>query len=167
MNNKNEKSHRLMGEELLIPAFAVIFTLYFLSTIWHSPWTAKVSAYLIATVLMSACGLFFLKTGLLVKRGEASLGFGKVFSKEDITGGRVGLALLTIGYCYFIEDFGFTLTTFLFLAASMLVLGKGKRPRLILVISALMALGVWVVFIWAFDTHFPMGWFDTTMKELL
>ncbi|HCB52429.1 MAG TPA: hypothetical protein DEP41_01165, partial [Rhodobacter sp.] len=70
-------------------------------------------------------------------------------------------------YCYFIEDLGFTLTTFLFLAASMLVLGKGKRPSLILVISALMALGGWVVFIWAFDTHFPMGWFETTMKELL
>ena len=127
MNNKNEKSHRLMGEELLIPAFAVIFTLYFLSTIWHSPWTAKVSAYLIATVLMSACGLFFLKTGLLVKRGEASLGFGKVFSKEDITGGRVGLARFDDWLLLFHRRFRLYVDHFLVLGRQHV--GVGKRQK--------------------------------------
>ena len=73
----------------------------------------------------------------------------------------------TLGYVVFIDRLGFTLTTFLFLAGSMLILAKGKRPALILVISALMSLAGWAVFILAFDTRFPRGWFETAMKAAL
>jgi hypothetical protein len=38
---------------------------------------------------------------------------------------------------------------------------------LILTISALVALIGWAVFIWAFETRFPRGWFETTMKAVL
>ena len=60
-----------------------------------------------------------------------------------------------------------SLTTFLFLSLSMIILAKGKRPIFIALISALMALGGWAVFIWAFDTRFPRGWFENTMKAVL
>ena len=33
-------------------------------------------------------------------------------------------------------------------------------------ISAIMALTGWAVFIWAFDTRFPRGWFENTMRAL-
>jgi hypothetical protein len=77
------------------------------------------------------------------------------------------LLVTTIGFCVLIELLGFTLTTFLFLSISMIILAKGKRPVFIAMVSAIMALGGWAVFIWAFDTRFPRGWFETTMKAVL
>ena len=73
----------------------------------------------------------------------------------------------TVGYAVLIDELGFTLTTFLFLAVSMLILAKAKRPTFITLISAIMALGGWAVFIWAFDTRFPRGWFEMMMKSVL
>ena len=75
--------------------------------------------------------------------------------------------LATIGFCLLIEPLGFTLTTFLFMLVSMTVLGKGKRMGLILVLSSAIALVGWAVFILAFDTRFPRGWFEATMNAVL
>jgi hypothetical protein len=67
----------------------------------------------------------------------------------------------------FIDVLGFTLMTFLFLAVSMLILAKGKNPGFITMLAAAMALTGWTVFILAFDTRFPRGWFETTMQAVL
>ena len=102
-----------------------------------------------------------------MRDGSGTLGFGNLFSRGDITTGRIGLFVTTIGFCVFIDSLGFTLTTFLFLSISMIILSKGRRPGFITLVSALMALGGWAVFIWAFDTRFPRGWFEMTMKAVL
>ena len=118
-------------------------------------------------ILLLVCTIFILRCLAWLRQGDASLGFGNLFSREDIATGRVGLFITTLGYCLLIERLGFTLTTFLFLTLSMIVLSKGRRPLFITGISALMALGGWAVFIWAFDTRFPRGWFETTMKAVM
>ncbi|NNE80674.1 MAG: hypothetical protein HKN18_10435 [Silicimonas sp.] len=162
-----KKTRRQLGGELVIPCLAIAFTLYFFSTIWNSPWTAQVSAFAVGGVLLLVCGMFILRCVVMLGQGEGSLGFGNLFSRDDIATGRIGLFFTTLGYCLLIERLGFTLTTFLFLTLSMIILSKGKRPLFITAISAAMALGGWAVFIWAFDTRFPRGWFETTMKAVL
>ena len=161
------KTRRQLGGELLIPCLAVAFTLYFFSTIWNSPWTAQVSAFAVGGVLLLVCTIFILRCLVWLRQSEATLGFGNLFSRDDIATGRIGLFITTLGYCLLIEQLGFTLTTFLFLVLSMIILSKGRRPVFITMISAAMALGGWGVFIWAFDTRFPRGWFETTMKAVL
>ena len=163
----SNKTRRQLGGELVIPFLAIAFTLYFFSTIWNSPWTAQVSAFAVGGVLLLVCTIFILRCLVWLRQGEGSLGFGNLINREDIATGRVGLFITTLGYCLLIERLGFTLTTFLFLTLSMMILSKGKRPIFITVISAAMALGGWAVFIWAFDTRFPRGWFETTMKAVL
>ena len=163
----NNKMQRQLGGELVIPVLAVVFTLYFFSSIWNSPWTAQVSAFAVGGILLLVCGIFIIRCGIWLRRGEASLGFSNLFSREDLHTGRIGLQVTTIGFCVLIEQLGFTLTTFLFLSISMIILAKGKRPVFIAMVSAIMALGGWAVFIWAFDTRFPRGWFETTMKAVL
>ena len=86
---------------------------------------------------------------------------------DDIRTGRIGLMAATLGFCVFIERLGFTLSTFLFLLISMTILAKGRRFGLILGLSTMISLIGWAVFIWAFDTRFPRGWFETTMKAVL
>lgn len=167
MASDHAKGRRHAGGELIIPAFAVAFTLYYFSTIWNSPWTAQVGAFLIGGILLGLCAVFVLRTVQQVLAGEAALTTGNLFTAEDWRSGRIGLLACTIAYCWFIEDGGFTLTTFLFLFVSMAILNRGRRLGLVSVISAIMALGGWAVFIWAFDTRFPRGWFEETMRTVL
>lgn len=162
-----DKPRRQLGGELVIPVLAIVFTLYFFSTIWNSPWTAQVSAFAVGSILLLVCAMFILRCILSIRSGEGSLGFATLFSREDLATRRIGLLITTVGFCVLIEWLGFTLTTFLFLSISMIILAKGKRPVFIAAVSAAMALGGWAVFIWAFDTRFPRGWFETTMKAVL
>ena len=167
MPSDKPNSSRQIGGELVIPLFAVGFTFYFFSTIWNSPWTAQVSAFLVGGILLFVCGIFFVRCVVWLRRGDGTLGFRNLVTMNDIHSGRIGLFATTIAYVVFIDRLGFTLTTFLFLTSSMLILAKGRTPVFITMVSALMALTGWAVFIWAFDTRFPRGWFETVMKAVL
>ncbi len=61
MPTDNTKQPRQLGGELVIPIIAVGFTLYFFSTIWNSPWTAQVSAFLVGGILLLVCAIFFVR----------------------------------------------------------------------------------------------------------
>ena len=167
MANEAPKPKRQFGGELVIPVIAVIFTLYYFSTIWNSPWTAQVSAFFVGGVLLLVCGLFLARVVLSMRRGEGALGFANLFNHGDFSTGRIWLIAATVGYCVLIDYGGFTLTTFLFLAFSMGVLGGWRKLGLIAGLSAAMALGGWAVFIWAFDTRFPRGPFEDLMRAVL
>ena len=167
MKSRLGEGKRQLGGELVIPVLAVAFTLYYFTTIWSSPWTAQVSAFLVGGVLLLVCALFILRCVLSLRSGEGSLGFGNLFSVSDIHSGRVGLFLATLGFCLLIEPLGFTLTAFLFIFASTTILARGRHMGFNAILSAAVALVGWAVFIWAFDTRFPRGWFETTMKAVL
>jgi hypothetical protein len=167
MSSHPHKPPRQIGGELVIPIVAVGFTLYFFSTIWSSPWTAQVSAFLVGGILLLVCAVFFVRCAIWLSCGEGTLGFSNLFTPDDIRSGRIGLLITTIAYVMFIDTLGFTLMTFLFLAVSMLILARGRNAGFITMISAVMALTGWAVFIWAFDTRFPRGWFESTMQAVI
>lgn len=167
MSDPDYEPPRELGGELVIPVIAVVFTLYFFSTIWNSPWTAQVSAFVVGGILLLVCTIFFVRCALWLRAGKGEFTFGNLFTIEDLRTGRVGLVVTTVAYCLLIDSLGFTLTTFLFLASSMLILARGARPVLITVTSAMMALGGWGLFIWAFDTRFPRGVFENMMQAVL
>ena len=167
MANTPNRTPRHLGADLVIPILAVAFTIYYFSTIWNSPWTAQVSAFAIGGVLLLICLIFFIKVVGQYKRGEGRFTFTSLINYEDIRTGRVALLVTTIGFCWLIDDLGFTLTTFLFLWLSMAILGAFKRLGLVTLVSAVLSLGGWAVFILAFDTRFPRGWFENTMQAVM
>jgi len=167
MARKTDRGTRSLGGELIIPVMAVAFTLYFFTTIRNSPWTAQVSTVLIGGILLFVCAMFFAKSAVLWRNGQADLGMGGLVSSDDLRSGRLGLFLCTLGYTVLINQFGFTLTTFVFLFASMTVLSKARNIRFNAALAASIALAGWALFIWAFDTRFPRGWFENFMKAAL
>lgn len=167
MKPEKTESRRQLGGELVIPAMAIAFTLYYFTTIWNSPWTAQVSAFLVGGVLLLTCGLFVIRCIIWLMRGEGTLGFGNLVNMEDFRTGRIGLFATTIGFCFLIEPLGFTLTTFLFLLVSMTILGKAQRTVLVVLLSAVISFIGWAVFILAFDTRFPRGAFERFMEAML
>ena len=156
-----------LGGDLVIPVSALVFTLYYFSTIIDSPWTAQVGAGIIGVILIALTLIFIARTALAVRSGVADLGLGGLFSRDDIATGRLGLMAVTLLYIVFIEWSGFTLTTFAFLMAAMLILTRGRNKTLIVTLSAVMSLGGYAVFIYAFDTRFPRGPFEAMMKLVL
>lgn len=167
MQQSDEDKKRSLGGELVIPVAAIVFTVYYFTTIVDSPWTAQVSAFFVGAVLIALSAAFVVKCAVAVRSGTADLGLGGLFSRADLTSGRLVLLVVTLGYILFIEWAGFTITTFVFLFAGMLALNRGRSLGLIAGLSATMALSGYLLFILAFDTRFPRGPFEAFMKAML
>ena len=155
-----------IGGELVIPVAALIFTLYYFSTIYDSPWTAQVSAFFIGAILLLLIAIFLVKSVIAWKTGEVGLGMDTLVSPHNFITRRLGLLALTLGFIFFVQWAGFTITTFIFLTLAMLLLSGTRRWRLIVFLSASLALGGYLLFILAFDTRFPAGPFEQLMLPL-
>jgi hypothetical protein len=160
------KKKKGVGAELLIPVAALLFTLYYFWTIWNSPWTAQVSAFFVGTVLIALVAIFFVKTSIALFRGEADLAIAGLLAPRSLLPLRIGLLLMTLGYVFLVKWGGFTLTTWAFLFGAMLILNRGRRKRLILLLSAALALSGYLLFIVAFETRFPRGPFENVMRSI-
>jgi len=158
-----------LGSDLIIPAAAILFTLYYFYSILHTPWTAQVSAFFNGSILLILCVFFVAKVAVRVARGEATLGFATLIEPADIAPKRALLFLLTLFYIACIGWAGFTITTFAFLALGMLVLsGRGRRNTVfVLVLSALLAIGGYLLFVVLFERHFPEGLFEYAFKAVM
>lgn len=156
-----------IGGELLLPAAAILFSVYYFTTITEVPFSAQVSALFVGSVLILLCCLLFLRTFLQVRRGEATLGIGRLIEPVSYIPIRLGLLALTLGFVFLVQWLGFTLTTFLFLSLAMMLLNRGRKKRFIIAVSAALSFGGWLLFIYAFDTRFPAGPFENLMAAVL
>ncbi|HSG95607.1 MAG TPA: tripartite tricarboxylate transporter TctB family protein [Afifellaceae bacterium] len=164
-DGQRQKRH-VLGE-LLIPVAGLIFTAYYFSTIMHSPWTAQVSAFFVGTILSILSLIFLFKTAIGLRRGWSDLKIGPIAEPAGLTGTRLILLALTIGYIFIIQFTGFTLTTFVFMAAAMSLLARGRRIGFIIVLSAVVSVAGWGLFVYAFKTRFPLGPFERLMDYLV
>ncbi len=160
-----EKKH--VGGELVIPVAALLFTIYYFVTIIDVPWTAQVSALFVGTILIVLIGVFLVKTAKAVRDGEADFGMQALVQPVSFIPKRLVLFAITFGFILLVEHLGFTITSFLFLCSTMLLLGNGERKVLAVSLSAILSLAGWALFIWAFETRFPAGPFENLMKSVL
>lgn len=172
--DKPEKKH--VGAELVIPAAAVIFTLYYFYTIvnwpWNPPeryisWTAQVSAFFIGTVLIILILAFVVYKLIEIRRGESDLGFQRLTEPLSFMPTRTALFALTISYIFFVDWGGFTITTFIFLSTTMMLLNQGRNWKFILSLAAILSIGGYFLFVYAFEVRFPKGPFEILMAQVL
>jgi len=160
-----EKKH--IGGDLVIPGVALVFTLYYFSTIINSPWTAQVSAFFIGAVLIALIAAFVVYKVVSVARGEEDFGFQRLTDPLSFMPKRAGLFALTMFFILFVEWGGFTITTFIFLSGAMLLLSGGRNWKFILALSATLAIGGYFLFVYAFEVRFPKGPFELMMAQVL
>jgi hypothetical protein len=167
-DSENGKKQPL-GSDLIIPVAAIVFTLYYFYSIIDTPWTAQVSAFFNGSILLVLCAIFIAGVVIKVTRGQANLGFKNLLEPVEVAPKRALLFLLTIAYIACIDWGGFTITTFLFLALGMALLsGRERRNKLFIVIlSALLAVGGYLLFVVVFERHFPEGPFEYAFKALV
>ena len=158
-----------LGSDLIIPVAAIVFTLYYFYSIIDTPWTAQVSAFFNGSILLVLCAIFIAGVAVKVMRGEAGLGFQKLIQPVSVAPKRAMLFVLTILYIFCIDWSGFTITTFVFLALGMLLLSGRERNNKVFIValSALLAIGGYLLFVVAFERHFPEGPFEHAFKAMM
>jgi hypothetical protein len=158
---------RAAAAELILPAAGVLLALYYFSTIIDSPWEAQVGAFFVGLILIGLVAALVVKTGFDIRAGRAALTFGTLFNEGWVTRKRGGLFAVTLAYIVVIDYLGFTITSFLYLCAAMLLLDDRRRVRLVLPLAAAISLVGYLLFIVAFETRFPKGPFETFMQGLI
>lgn len=153
-----------VGGDLVIPVASVAFALYYFSSIVNAPWTAQVSAFFIGSVLIALCVIYFVVVGLRLRRGDAKLDFAPLIAPRAIAPKRGILFLLTLGYIFFIDWLGFTITTFVFLCLAMLLLSEVRNRRFVVALAAALSIGGYFLFVVAFERRFPEGPFEAIYK---
>ena len=157
---------RPIGAQLIIPIAAIAFTIYYFSTILDTPWTAQVSAFFVGTILLILSVAFVAKQAYELRRGRVTLGLGDFITHADVTSGRAAIFALTIFYIYVIQWGGFTITTFFYLFITMAILNRAQRLGLTALVSFVVVIAGYFLFIVAFDTRFPRGPFELLMKKV-
>ncbi len=157
---------RPIGAQLIIPIAAIIFTIYYFSTILNSPWTAQVSAFFVGTILLVLAVAFVAKQIYERQRGHVTFGLGDLVTHADVTSGRAAIFGLTLLYIYVIQWGGFTITTFCFLFLSIAILDRARRLGLTALVSFVMVMAGYLLFIVAFNTRFPHGPFEILMQKV-
>jgi len=147
---------KALGADLVIPILAVLFTLYYFSTISELGWEAKANGLAIGTILLLLIGILLARTALQVKGGGATLALDRLLKPRESQGRRLGLIVCIVGFIAVLPWLGLTLAVFCFMCATMLVLGV-RKPLPLLATALAVAAGGYAGFIVVLNTRFPHG----------
>lgn len=147
--------------DLIIPAMALAFSIYYLTTITEVPWIAQASAVLVSGLLLLSIVAFAVRTMARIKAGTEFIGLSGLPLDRQVNLKRVGLLALTIAYVWFIEDLGFTISTMAFLFIAIVLLSSPANWKNAAAVAISCSLIGYFVFIVVFETRFPKGPVET------
>ena len=160
------KENKSVGADLVIPALAAAFAVYFFVDIADLAWEAKANGVLIGTILVVLIGIQVARLGLQLARGEGRLGFGSLLGPRDALPARLALVGITIGFIVAVPWLGLTLTLFLAMAAALRAMGL-KSWKKNLLISFIVAASAWGLFIALLETDMPHGPVEVLLSKML
>jgi len=169
LDNPLEPEPRNILPDCIIPAMAVCFTIYYLTTITEVPWISQASAVVVSGLLLLSIAAFVIRSVSRVRAGKETFRFSFDTSSDEIRINvkRLVLLALTIGYVWIIDSWGFTITTFCFIFLSIMLLSSlANWKRAFLVAIACSTIG-YIVFIYFFKTRFPRGPIENWLKAML
>jgi len=161
----NEPRETRIGADLILPILTGAFATYYLVTIADAPWEARVNGLLIASVLFVLISVFISRMLFAGRGGKITFSLENLLKPRDKLGQRFGFIGLTAASIYVMQWAGFTLTVWLFLLLSMLLLGVRDRWSLLGVSTGAASLG-YGLFIVGLGTPLPVGPIEHLIKAL-
>lgn len=162
MNTEPKQPLRLV--DLIIPLSAVAYSIYYVASVQNFPFQAQITGLLLGSILGILCTVLFIRFFWQARHAGVSIGWTEFIGDTPIGSRRLvftGLIVLSIAA---VPWGGFTLTTFLFLVASFMLLGVRPLIR-VLIIAATAAIGGWLFFIVLLGARFPPGPFELLMSN--
>lgn len=145
-----------LGADLIIPALALGFAIYFFWSIADLAWEAKANGVVIGIALIALVVVQVARIGIAVAQGRGDLSTGTLWQPRDILLRRVGMVVVTIAFILLLQVLGLTLSLFLSMAAALWLMGV-RKPWVILAISFGVAAAAYLLFIFVLDAGFPHG----------
>lgn len=159
--------HRLAGE-LSFTILLVLFSLFMLYQAYtisgFESFTSAGAFPMFATLVMVVTGLKIVRDTVRTPRLEKNDSLLRQFATQITPAVIVLFALAIAAYMLLLERIGFLISSYLFLNASMVLLGS-RRIFLNLIISAVCLAGIYLVFQTAFSVVLPNGtWLQGWLK---
>jgi hypothetical protein len=146
---------RPLGADLIIPALALGFALYFFVSIADLAWEAKANGVIIGGILVALIAAQVVRIGIQVAKRQADLGFSPVWEPRDALGKRVGMVVLTIAFVATLSWLGLTLGMLLALFAALRIMGA--RGKTLIIVPVAVALAVYLLFVVLLQSDIPHG----------
>ena len=157
---------RHYGADLVIPALAVAFTVYFLVSTSAMEWEAKANGVFVGWLLIALAAVQAVRMGIGYARGRGDFSFAPLVAPRDAMKKRLGMMAITILFVAAVPWLGVGLGLFLALAAGFTVMGV-KGWKRILAVSLAMALTCSLLFNVALDTGLPRGPVENLIRHFL
>ena len=171
MEDDLEPKARNILPDCIIPAIALVFTIYYLTTITEVPWISQASAIVVSGLLLLSILAFVIRSVSRIRRKQEMLRlqgtFQALLGHMPTSGRRIALLALVIAYVWFIDSLGFTVTTFIFVFAAIVLLSSLDNWKKALIISLSCSIIGYIVFIYFFETRFPFGPIEQWLKGVL
>jgi len=152
--------------DLIIPALAVVFTLYFFDSIWDLAWEARATGVVVGTILLALVALLVVRVARRLLAGRATLSFGHLVGPWPYAHQRIGIVLLCALFIALVPWLGLTLGLFVLTSALMFLLGAGNW-RTVATIAGIVSVAAYVLFVAALDTRMPHGPIERLLQTLL
>lgn len=144
-----------LGADLVIPALALGFALYFFVSIADLAWEAKANGVVIGSILVGLIALQLIRMGVEVTKRRADLGFSPLWEPRDALGKRIGMVLITIAFIATLNWLGLTLGLLLALSGALWVMGA--RGKMLAIVPFAVALAAYLLFVVLLQSDIPHG----------
>jgi hypothetical protein len=144
-----------LGADLVIPALALGFAVYFFVSIADLAWEAKANGVVIGGILVALIAAQVVRIAIRVLKREASLEFNPLWEPREALGKRVGLVLVTVAFIATLGWLGLTLGLPLSLFAALWLMGVRGKPVVILPVAV--ALAAYLLFVVLLQSDIPHG----------
>jgi hypothetical protein len=158
-----KESRPALGADLIIPALALAFAVYFFFSTAGLVWEAKANGVVIGTALVALIAFQGGRIFLQLLKGEASLSFAPLWHLGWM---RLGLVAITALFIATLPWLGLTLGLWLGMLAQLWVIGV-RRWKILFWLPTLTAACVYLLFIALLDSGFPHGPVETLLAPLL
>ena len=143
------------GADLVIPALALGFAVYFFVSIVDLAWEAKANGMVIGGVLVLLIMIQLMRIGLELARGRASLSLAPLWEPRDALGKRIGLVLVTVAFIATLGWLGLTLGLLLALLAALWIMGA--RGKVLVILPIAVSFAAYLLFVVLLNTDIPHG----------
>lgn len=145
-----------LGADLVIPALALGFAVYFFFDIAELAWEAKANGVLIGAVLVFLVAMQLARMARQLARGEGDLRADPLWQPLDATGKRLGMILVTLAFIATLPWLGLTLGLLIAMLAALLVMGV-RRGAVLIGLPVVVAAAAYLLFILLLQSEFPHG----------
>lgn len=161
-----KESRPALGADLVIPALALAFAIYFFVSTADLIWEAKANGVVIGIALVLLIAFQVGRTALQLMKGEGGLGFGTLWQPSELAWKRIGLVAVTALFIAALPWLGLALGLWLGMAAQLLIIGVRSWKTLVWLPTGTAA-SVYLLFIAVLDSGFPHGPVENLLAPLL